>query len=75
MSNYRVGDKVVLLNWDNNSKIYNIKNVYEHKIYDGNQYSYSTFVYLLDCWCYERWFNNRDIRHATGEEIEAGRRL
>lgn len=72
---YEVGDKVVLLNWDNNSKIYSIKNVYEHELYDDGQYSYSTFIYLLDGWSYERWFNNRKIRHATDEEIKAGKRL
>ena len=36
---FEVGDKVVLLNWDNNSKIYSIRNVYEHKLYAGGQYS------------------------------------
>ena len=72
---FEVGDKVVLLNWDNNSKIYSIRNVYEHKLYDGGQYSYSTFIYLLDGWSEERWFNNRKIRHATDEEIKAGKRL
>ena len=72
---FEVGDKVVLLNWDNNSKIYSINTVYEHKLYNGSEYSYSTFIYLLAGWSFEMWFNNRKIRHASDEEIKAGRRL
>ena len=31
---YEVGDKVVLLNWDNNNRLLTIKKVYEHNDVD-----------------------------------------
>ena len=72
---FEVGDKVVLLKWDKNSRLLTIKRVYEHKLYNGDEYSYSTFVYYVYEWSHDRAFSKRDFRHATPEEIEAGKRL
>ena len=72
---YEVGDKVVLLNWDNNNRLLTIKRVYEHKLFESNgEYSYSTFIYLVEEWGWEHWFSKRDIRHATPKEITQGHR-
>lgn len=72
---YEVGDKVVLLNWDNNNRLLTIKRVYEHKIFESNgEYLYSTFIYLVEEWGWEYWFSKRDIRHATPKEIAQGYR-
>lgn len=72
---FKVGDKVVMLNWDNNSKIYTVSEQHEHKIYDGGVYCYSTYVYSLKEFPFEKWFSNMKIRPATPEEIAAGHRI
>ena len=72
---YEVGDWVVLCNWDNNSNLYKISRVYEHKFHNGDGYVKSSFVYNLKEFPFDHWFNKQDIRHATNEEIEAGKRL
>lgn len=72
---FEVGDKVVLLNWDNNSRLLTIKRVYEHKLYKCGEYCYSTFIYYVKEWCHDHAFSKRDIRYATPQEIKAGRRL
>lgn len=72
---FEVGDKVVLCNWDNNSNLYKISRVYEHKFHNGDGYVKSSFVYNLKEFPFDHWFNKQDIRHATNEEIAAGKRL
>lgn len=69
------GDKVCLLNWDNNSKIYTIGVVYEHKLFYNGIYTRSTFIYTLEEYSFEKWFSKRDIRLATKEEVEKGHRI
>ncbi len=72
---FEAGDKVVLCNWDNNSNLYKISRVYEHKFHNGDGYVKSSFVYNLKEFPFDHWFNKQDIRHATNEEIAAGKRL
>lgn len=72
---FEVGDKVVLLNWDNNNRLLTIKRIYEHELYKNDEYLYSTFIYYVKEWSHDHAFSKRDIRHATDAEIEAGKRL
>lgn len=72
---FEVGDRAVLLNWDNNDQLLTVEKVHEHKIYDeGGDHCNTSFVYLVKEWAWEQWFNKFQIRHATPKEIAQGYR-
>ena len=72
---FKVGDKVIAKSYPLKKDVLTISNVYEHKLYRVEEHVSSTFIYQLSEWCFDAWFSDRDLRHATPEEIAAGHRI
>lgn len=61
MSKFNIGDEVAPVNYPMKKLPCTISEIHEHKVYDNGVYSYSTFIYRLKEWSFEKWFSYRDL--------------
>ena len=73
MSKFKVGDKVIPINFKLKKEVCTIAVSREHGLFDedGN-YSHSTFTYYLLEWNREFDFSKFNLRLATQKEIDKG---